>query len=525
MRLIALSVFLIFISGVVLVGTAQGHFVAQTSMSLEMRIANEGLDVLLCSYFGGDDEEWSNDIFFGDDGSIVLTGMSRSSDLPVVNAHQEEYGGGGDVFIVKLNPEFQIEFYTYFGGSGLEEPMALMVDYYQNIIVAGGTSSDNLTILNPLQDELNGPSDAFLAKFSPSGALLFSTYLGGNESDRIEDICIDSNGDYLMVGSTGSSDFNTTAGAYQEDYGGGESDVFITGISISGQSILYSTFFGNSADEDAFDIDVNLIGGIDDLVIVGLSRGTTITTASAYQQTYGGGTSDAIVAKFASDCSSLNWSTMLGGNGWEFGDQIGFDSDNNLIVSGYTGSSDFPLLNQLQNNTSGYDAFIAELSTNGDELIMSSYLGGNLEDRSYAMEVLPADAILITMPSSSADMPTINPFQANNSGGSDGYIALISGETQGIVFGSYFGGQMNDYVLGMSISGAGMVAVIGYTNSDDLPTLRALQDEYGGGTSDTMVWILGFESVPTPSPIIYEVIIVAGVAVVGVIVYTLRRKN
>ncbi len=395
MRLIALSVFLILISGVVLVGTAQGHFVAQTSMSLEMRIANEGLDVLLCSYFGGDGEEWSNDIFFGADGSIVLTGMSRSSDLPVVNAHQEEYGGGGDVFIVKLNPEFQIEFYTYFGGSGLEEPMALMVDYYQNIIVAGGTSSDNLTILNPLQDELNGPSDAFLAKFSPSGTLLFSTYRGGNESDSSEDICIYSNGDYLMVGSTGSSDFNTTAGAFQEDYGGGESDVFITGISINGQSILYSTFFGNSADEDAFDIDVNLMGGIDDIVIVGLSRGTTITTASAYQQTYGGGTSDAIVAKFASDCSSLNWSTMLGGNGWEFGDQIGFDSDNNLIVSGYTGSSDFPLLNQLQNNTSGYDAFLTELSTNGDELIMSSYLGGNLEDRSYAMEVLPVDAILI----------------------------------------------------------------------------------------------------------------------------------
>lgn len=518
-----LAVFLIFISGVVLIETGRGQYVAQTSISLEEVIATKGLDVLFCSYFGGDGEEWSNDIYCCTDGSFVLTGMTRSSGLPVVNAHQEEYRGGGDAFIVKLNPQYQVEFYTYFGGSGLEEPMALLVDAYGYIIVAGGTSSDNLTVLNPIQEELNGPSDAFLAKFSSNGTLIFSTYFGGNESDRIEDIVLDFNGNYVIVGSTESADFFTSPGAYQESFGGGNSDVFITSMGSENHSIISSTFFGNTTADDAWAVGIDATG---DLVIVGMTNGDAVATDSAYQQTYGGGLTDCFVAKFTSDCSSLYWSSLLGGNGWEFGDQVGFDSSNNIVVSGYTGSSDFPLENQLQNNTAAYDAFFAKLSGNGDSLLLSSYLGGNLEDRSYAMEVLPGDAILITMPTASTDMPTVNPFQQNCSGGTDGYIALIRGETPSVAFGSYFGGQMNDYVLGMSIAG-GNIAVIGYTSSDDLPTLRAVQDEYGGGMSDTMVWIFSPPPVSLGSPILLEILITVVVVVVVLLIigYSLRKRS
>lgn len=523
MRLITLAVLVIFISGVVLVGSAQGQFGAQTSITLDEWIASQGLDVRFCSYFGGDGEEWSNDIFYCNDGSIVLTGMSRSSNLPIMNAHQEEYAGGGDVFIVKLNPQFQVEFYTYFGGSGLEEPMALTVDHYGNIIVAGGTSSNDFPLLNPIQEELNGFSDAFLAKFNSGGNLLFSTYIGGSEFDRIEDIIIDPNGSYVVVGPTESADFYTTPGVYQEDFGGGTSDAFITTISSDNYSILSSTFFGNSTNDDPWAVGIDDIG---DLVIVGMTNGHAIATESALQQTYGGGSTDTFVAKFTMNCSTLYWATLLGGNGWDFGDQVGFDFNNNIIVSGYTGSSDLPLVNQIQNDTAVYDAFFAKLSVNGESLLMSSYLGGNLEDRSYAMEVISGDAILITMPAASTDMPTTNAFQENCSGGSDGYIALVRGETPSIAFGSYFGGGLNDYVLGMSISGSGNIAVIGYTSSTDLPTLGAVQNVYGGGISDTMVWILSPPPVTIGVSLLPDVLIV--VAIVGVVLiigYGLRRRR
>ncbi len=511
MRLVTISVLLVLTLGLVFSPSQQ----QVTYTSVSERIINEGLDVLFCSYFGGDGEEWSNDVCFTDDGGFVLSGMSRSDDLPVENAHQSENAGDGDAFLVKVSSQFEVEFYTYFGGSGHEEPMALTVDNDGNIILAGGTSSDDLTVLNPIQEALNGTTDTFVAKFSPSGDLLFSTYFGGSDVDRIEDIYVDSNGNYLVTGPTGSTDFFTTSGVYQGSYGGGTSDVFVTSLSNDGQSILFSTYFGNSTSDDAWAIGVDSMG---DVVVVGMTNGDAIATDAAYQQTYGGGQTDSFVAKFAPNCTSLKWSTLLGGDGWEFGDQVEFDSEDNIVVSGYTGSSDFPLVNQLYNDTAGYDAFFTKVNPDGTSLLLSSYLGGNLEDRSYAMEVLSDDSILITSPASSPNMPVQNAFQNDSAGGSDGYIALINSDVPALLFGSYYGGSSNDYVLGMSVYGEDMIAVIGYTSSDDLPTINAIQDEFGG-YSDTMVWVFGFER--PPPPVDYPPFITIGLVVVGVVAVVL----
>ncbi|TFH07953.1 MAG: hypothetical protein E4H14_07395 [Candidatus Thorarchaeota archaeon] len=522
MRFVTLSILIVIISGIVLLGPIQPQMIAQDTTSIGEKMSSEGLDVLFCSYFGGDGEEWSNDICFTDDGGFVLSGMTRSDDLPVHNAHQNVYAGAGDIFLVKVSSQFQVEFYTYFGGNGLEEPMALTIDHDGSIILAGGTSSSDLTTLNPFQEELNGTSDAFIAKFSPSGVLLFSTYLGGSNVERIEDVLVDSYGNYLIVGPTGSSDFYTTSGTHQDVYGGGDSDVFITSLSNDGQSIIYSSYFGNTTNEDAWAVGIDLM---DNLVVVGITDGDAIATDSAYQQTYGGGQTDTFVAKFAPNCTSLSWSTLLGGNGWEFGDQVDFDSDNNIVVSGYTGSSDYPLVDQLYNDSSGYDAFFSKLNPDGENLLLSSYLGGNSEDRSYAMKVLADDSILITSPASSANMPVQNAFQ-NYSGGSDGYIALIGGEEPTILFGSYYGGSSNDYVLGMSVYEDDMIAVIGYTSSDDLPTINAIQDEYRG-SSDSMVWGFGFERIQTDNPPILAIItvVIVVIAIVAVVlVFGLRRR-
>ena len=516
MRGITLFLILVLSLGLVFVPSQQ----QVTYTSFAEQVTNEGLDVLFCSYFGGEGEEWSNDVCFTADGGFVLSGMTMSDDLPVMNAHQSQYGGAGDAYLVKVGPQFNVEFYTYFGGTGSEEPMALVVDSEDNIILAGGTSSDDLTLLNPLQDELNGSSDAFVAKYSSSGTLLFSSYLGGSDFERIEDVVIDSSGNYLLVGPTGSDDFYTTPGVCQETYGGGDSDVFITSLANDGQSILFSSFFGNATDDDAWGIGTDQTGNI---VVIGMTDGDEMATDSSFQEVYGGGLTDAFVAKFSSDCSSIMWATLLGGNGWEFGDQVEFDSSDNIVVSGYTGSSDFPLENQLYNDTGGYDAFFSKLNPDGDTLLLSSYLGGSFEDRSYAMDVLDDDSILIACPTSSADMPVENAF-SNHSGASDGYLGLIDGDTPELLFGSHYGGSSNDYVLGMSVYSDEMVAVIGYTSSDDLPTINAVQDEYGG-SSDTMVWVFGFEEPPMPANIPILAIAVVTVGIIAVVIVVVMRRR
>jgi hypothetical protein len=316
---------------------------------------------------------------------------------------------------------------------------------------------------------------------------------------------------------------------HQESFGGGDTDVFVTSISSDGQSVLYSTLFGDTTNDDAWSINLD---SEDNVVIVGMTDGDLIATGSAYQQSYGGGQTDAFVAKFSPNCTALSWSTLLGGNGWEFGDQVEFDSSNNIVVSGYTGSADFPLVNQLYNDTLLYDAFFTKISPEGDILLLSSYLGGSAEDRSYAMEVLVDDSILITSPASSSDMPVQNAIQSH-SGGSDGYIALVGGEGPTLLFGSHFGGSSNDYILGLSVYEEDMIAVIGYTSSDDLPTVRAIQNEYMGFT-DSMVWVFGFEEVtptttitppPIDSPIIMVPIGIGAVALILVVVYVLRRRQ
>jgi len=458
--------------------------IAQTSTPLSENVAEYGMEMVVCTYFGGSELEWAGKSDFDSEGNLVLTGHTTSTDLPIQNANQSTYAGLGDAFVLKMNTESDIIFATYFGGSGLEEAMALIVDEEDNIIIAGSTTSTDLPLQNPLQTDLNGTNDGFIAKFSPAGDLIFSSYLGGSSEDRIERIGLDQYGNYILTGRTGSDDFVITPGVYQESYGGGDTDLIITALSNDCQTIEYSTFFGNSAGEVGLDVEIDNLGN---LVVVGLAYAETNTTEGAYQRDYGGGLSDSVIAKFTPNCTDLLWSTLLGGNGWEFGDDVDFDSSNNVVVSGYTGSSNFPLVNQFYNDTPNNDAFFAKLDPNGETLVFSTLLGGNLEDRSYGMEVLSDDAIVITSPTASTDMPTLNAIQSNNSGGSDGYVAFFTEDE--LIYASYLGGAGNDYVMGVSVYDDELVAIVGYTHSDDLVMQNPVQTEYAG-SGDIVIWIL-----------------------------------
>lgn len=484
MRVSTVSILVLLLFWTAFIGFLPSITNAQETILLSESVADNGMDIVVCTYFGGTGQEWTSKSDFDSEGNLVLTGMTMSVNLPLMNANQTEYGGLGDAFILKMTLPSETVFATYFGGNGLEESMALIVDDDDNIIIAGSTSSTDLPLLNPIQPELNGTTDGFIAKFSPSGNLLFSTYLGGSEGERIERIGIDSNGNYLITGRTESDDYPITPGVVQENFGGGETDIFITALSEDGQTIAYSTYFGNAAEEVGLDIDVDLDGN---LVIVGLVYDTTNTTDGVYQREYGGGQSDSVIAKFNSDCTELIWSTLFGGDGWDFGDDVDFDSENNIVVSGYTGSSDFPLVNQLYNNSPNNDAFFAKLNPSGETLLLSSYLGGNLEDRSYGMEVLSDDSIIISSPATSTDMPTLNAAESNNSGYSDGYFAILSDNE--LVYATYLGGESNDYVMGLSVYEEETVAIVGYTYSQNLTLFNPFQEQYAGN-GDVVIWIL-----------------------------------
>jgi hypothetical protein len=144
-------------------------------------------------------------------------------------------------------------------------------------------------------------------------------------------------------------------------------------------------------------------------------------------------------------------------------------------------------VNQFYNNTGNYDAFFAKLTPTGETLLFSTYLGGNAEDRSYGMKVLSDDIVVISSPAASTDMPTLNPFQSTNGGGSDAYLAFFDDE--GLIYGSYFGGDGGDFIMGMDVHEETWIGLLGYTDSETLPTHNAIQDDFGGD-EDAMIWIL-----------------------------------
>jgi len=511
---------LVLLITVNVLGFLPGVIHAQSSSPLSESVSEHGLDIVLCTYFGGTEQEWASKSDFDSEGNLVVTGFTTSTDLPIVNANQSTYAGLGDAFVLKMNVEGEVIFATYFGGSGLEEAMALVVDDEDNIVIAGGTTSVNLPLVNPIQDELDGSDDAFIAKFSPSGDLVFSTYFGGSGEDRIERNGIDQYGNYIFTGRSGSEDYPTTSGVYQEEYGGGNTDIIVTALSEDCQTIRYSTYFGNSAEEVGLDVDIDNQGN---LVVVGLAYATTNTTEGAYQRDYGGGQSDSVITKFSANCTDLLWSTLLGGDGWEFGDDVDFDSSNNVVIAGYTGSSDFPLVDQLYNNSPNHDIFFAKLDPTGESLIFSTYLGGNLEDRSYGMQVLADDSIIVTSPASSTDMPTLNAIQSNNSGGSDGYVAMFSDDE--LIFASYLGGNGNDYVMSISVYEESLIGIIAYTHSQNLTMLNPIQEEYAGD-ADIAIWILQSptESTFDSSQLLMPAVIAAGVLVLVSIIIVRKKR-
>ena len=167
-------------------------------------------------------------------GSAVVSGIITGNGLPVKNAFQATYGGGqNDIFVAKLNPAgTDLIFSTYLGGSGLDFQNAnvLALDSAANIYVTGFTYSSDFPLENSLQPFVGATTgyktDAFIAKFSPTGSLIYSTLIGGQGDDRGGGINVDQNGMVYLTGLTTSEDF-PLKNPLQSAYAGGSGDAFI----------------------------------------------------------------------------------------------------------------------------------------------------------------------------------------------------------------------------------------------------------------------------------------------------------
>jgi hypothetical protein len=371
---------------------------------------------------------------------------------------------------------------TYLGGSGNENGEewvvgGIAVDGSGNAYVTGKTFSTNFPTQNPYLATFQGNGDAFVTKLSSSGnSLIFSTYLGGGDGDGGYGIAVDGSGNAYVTGNTYSSDF-PTLNPYQifQSWYAAYPDAFVTKLSNSGNSLIYSTYLGGGYDDHGEDIAVD---GSGNAYVTGYTYSSNFPTLNPYQTDQGG--IDAFVTKLSSFGNSLIYSTYLGGGYDDYGEDIAVDGSGNAYVTGYTESSNFPTLNPYQMDQSGIDAFVTELSSSGNSLIYSTYLGGGDWDRGFGIAVDGSGSAYVTGRTYSSDFPTLNPYQTSFQGEGDAFVTKLSSSGNSPIYSTYLGGGWDDWGGDIAVDGSGNAYVTGLAGPN-FPTLSPYQTFQGNG--------------------------------------------
>jgi len=359
---------------------------------------------------------------------------------------------------------------TYNGGNGLDFANALAVDRAGNTFVTGGAGSANFPTANPLQGSLKGAEDVFVTKINANGsARVFSTYLGGGGMDEGKGIAVDNGGNVYVTGSAGSFDF-PMLGAIQGTWGG-SGDAFVTKLNGAG-SLVYSTYLGGNAIDEGRGLAVDPAGNA---YVVGITFSTNFPTVNPFQAAKGA-QQDAFVAKINPGGTAWVYATYLGGNAVDEGYGIAADATGNAYVTGYTGSTNFPLQSPIRvSNLATVDAFVTKLNAAGSALVYSTYLGGSGTDYGTAIAVDSSGSAYVTGVAGSNDFPVVNAMQPNLAVADDAFVAKFNPSGSALVYSTYLGGGSEDQAYALAIDQAGNAWVTGRTNSSDFPLTTPIQ--------------------------------------------------
>jgi hypothetical protein len=374
---------------------------------------------------------------------------------------------------------------TYYGGSSADYGNGITTDTSGNTLVTGQIYSSNaIATTGSFQTILGGISDAFIAKFNSSGIIQWATYYGGSSDDCGNGIATDGNGNIIISGRTSSSIAIATVGAHQTVIGG-SIDAFIVKFNSNGIR-QWATYYGGSNNDNGIGVATDAGGNI--IIIGQTSSSNAIATTGSYQTIYGGGSYDAFIAKFNS-IGIIQWATYYGGSNDDRGIGIVADTNGNIIITGFTTSSNAIAIFGAHQPTFGGspnpDGFIAKFNTNGI-MQWATYYGGSNYDKVNGIAIdANGNIIIIGETRSSNDIATIGAHQTVFSGGSssfngDAFIAKFN--TNGVrQWATYFGETGPDYGNGIAIDANGNIMIIGRTGSTNaIATLGSYQTIYGG---------------------------------------------
>jgi hypothetical protein len=487
--------------------------------------------LIYSTLFGGLSEETIWDMALDAAGNIYVTGVTSDNvgGFPTTaGAVQPNKGGGStDAFVSKFNPSGSALLYsTYLGGSVDENrrnshPGRIAIDGDGNVYVAGETNSADFPITAGTAADpsfaagvLNA-TDAFYVKLSPSGALLYGTFIGGIGYEFAAGIAVDSAHNVYVAGATASNattdGFPQTANAYDNTLN--QADVFLSKFNSAGVRV-YSTFLGGTGVEDYYLVPGGLaIDNAGGAYLTGDTYAPDFPIVNGRQTTFAG-QYDVFLAKIdttLSGSASLVYSTYLGGTGLDFAYGIAYAGAGQVIVVGEADPG-FPVLNAIQPTFAGgnADGFIAKYDTTkvgAASLVYSTYLGGELYDAVYDVAVDPAGNVHIVGATASTTFPQVDPISAIIYL-TQPFVAKINAAGTALIYSTYFGGLTNGQIIpAVATNARGDTFVAGATNTnrtnppiaDGHPLVNPYQATYGGGDRDAVIARIGTPLNPVDS--------------------------
>lgn len=435
------------------------------------------------TYLGDTLKNSANGVTTSKNGAVYTCGTTESFfSLATVGSYQNQLNGlqFTDAYLMRFNSSGTCNWATYFGGNDYDTGVDIAVDTLRNVYLIGTTSSDSSLFFNGnIQNQLNGSTDVFIAKFKDNGTLVWSNYFGGIGEENAKKITSDFLGNVYITGMTQNSINELAINSNAQQNNNGQIDAFYCKIDTSG-TLVWSNYLGGSLD----DISTGISFGDTTLYFGGYTLSTDLTTTNGVHQENNAGNYDAFISRINPLNGQIIWNTFLGG---EQDDKLMSIKAFNDVVA-FTGST--LSLNGIEfdsiNPTSFIgedDIFIGRIENSTGQILWSDYTGGSHSDIGVDIDIeLDKNIFFLATSYSDSLADSSNTHQSTNNGGAE--VLLMKYDMYGTkLWSTYYGGYQNDFAKSVDVYGNSYVYIAGQTNSDSNiinPNQNSFQSTFSG---------------------------------------------
>lgn len=450
-----------------------------------------------CTYYGGSGPGSINDapreVVVDRFGDVTIAGTAQAPTSLMTPGTFQSPSLSDDLFVVKFHQTSgELIYSARIGSTSQDEGRSVAVDDQGRATVVGwvgqGAAGFPTTpgSFDPVKEQFDRTAVAF--RLNRTGdELEYSTYLeagGTSTASWAYGVQVAGSGAAIIMGKANSANFPTTPGAYSSQVLGSV-DIFLTRLDPTGSSLDWSTFVGGTGSENPEDM---VIAPNEDLVLTGYTNGSFPTTLGALKPNFGNGR-EGFIARIRADGADLVWSTYFGGSQDDIPFEVALLPDDDVIVVGYTDSSDFPTTPGSYQEVKELreDGFVSRLDSTGSVLLHSTFLGGVGVNTFDILEGVCVDAsgVVTAVGGNGIGFPvTPGAFQPINAS-RDFTVTRLSPDFSRLFYSARIGGDFQDQALAVAASPTGLLTVVGLGEPNFPTTPNALFPTFLGGNRDS----------------------------------------